>query len=333
MADDDFVDEEAGHPLYLPPGASDNLQGKFLSGRESENVEVRPVNPMQRLNTDADARLTPEIRQLHDNLDYTMGRPEGRDPWVSSPTARGYLHGLNHSISTYRNRRFYRDLEGGDALLFVPEPGRPQPPYDPDTLRAFGLQPISDITPARPQYTLQDVVERQRELNVAIEELQHEVFDLRAEVAELHRRMGNIIRPARVTAVDAQKGTARVTFATDGDGQDVETGELRWMMRSGSQREWDPPKVGEQVVMVSPGGEISMLSWIMHGGFTEDNPQNHDQLAEYKRTVGNAEFFMKNGEVRLKVGDASVKLTADTLTTHSANFRGEHSDVQWTQGG
>lgn len=132
-------------------------------------------------------------------------------------------------------------------------------------------------------------------------ELRDELIEARREIAELHRRMAHVMRPAKVTQVDAEKGLFKVMYALDDEGNPVESPWVRYAHRNGNGiKIWDPPGVGEQVILFSPGGDVSTLSWIMPGGFYDDIPKNHDKENEFKLTVGGSEIFAKDGEVRIK---------------------------------
>jgi hypothetical protein len=132
-------------------------------------------------------------------------------------------------------------------------------------------------------------------------ELREELIEARREIAELHRRMAHIMRPARVTQVDAEKGLFKVAYALDDEGNPVESPWIRYAHRNSKKNQvWDPPGVDEQVILFSPGGDVSPLSWIMPGGFYDDIPKNHDKEDEYKRTVSSSLFLMKDGEIRFK---------------------------------
>src|SRR5690625_1890040 len=68
---------------------------------------------------------------------------------------------------------------------------------------------------------------------------------------ELARLLNNLLRIGTVSAVDAK---ARAVRVRDGE---IETDWLRWLeVRAGSTTDWDPPTLGEQVIVLSPGGDL-----------------------------------------------------------------------------
>jgi phage baseplate assembly protein V len=72
------------------------------------------------------------------------------------------------------------------------------------------------------------------------------------EVAELFRLISNLIRIGTVFAVDLKSRPAKVRVASG----DLESNWLQWIeLRAGRTRSWNPPTVGEQVLVFSPDGD------------------------------------------------------------------------------
>lgn len=70
------------------------------------------------------------------------------------------------------------------------------------------------------------------------------------DAAELSRRLENLIRLGTISAVDHASALCRVRSGG------LETGWLPWFeRRAGQTRTWDPPTIGEQVMVLSPSGE------------------------------------------------------------------------------
>lgn len=70
------------------------------------------------------------------------------------------------------------------------------------------------------------------------------------DIAELSRRVENLIRIGTVAEVDHANARIRVTSGG------LDTDWLPWFeRRAGATRSWDPPTVGEQVMILSPSGE------------------------------------------------------------------------------
>ncbi|MES9873154.1 MAG: phage baseplate assembly protein V [Candidatus Sedimenticola sp. 6PFRAG7] len=71
------------------------------------------------------------------------------------------------------------------------------------------------------------------------------------EMAELDRRIANLIRLGTVAEADYERAVVRVRSG------ELLTNWLPWLTRrAGNDRTWWAPEVGEQVVVLSPSGEI-----------------------------------------------------------------------------
>lgn len=84
--------------------------------------------------------------------------------------------------------------------------------------------------------------------------------------AELARRLDSLILPGTIAEVDHQAARCRVTSGG------ITTAFLPWFSRrAGTTRDWDPPTVGEQCLVLSPGGEPS-IGFVLVGLFSLANP-------------------------------------------------------------
>lgn len=71
-------------------------------------------------------------------------------------------------------------------------------------------------------------------------------------IAELERRLSNLIRIGTIESVDAAAARCRVKI------DDLITGPLPWQAaHAGMARSWSAPSVGEQVVILSPFGDFA----------------------------------------------------------------------------
>ncbi|MEQ1968660.1 phage baseplate assembly protein V [Xenorhabdus nematophila] len=75
---------------------------------------------------------------------------------------------------------------------------------------------------------------------------------MNTQLTELLRRLRNLIRIGIVTQVDTTRGRCRVETGH------LETDWLHWLTaRAGNSRTWWAPSVGEQVLILSIGGELT----------------------------------------------------------------------------
>lgn len=96
-------------------------------------------------------------------------------------------------------------------------------------------------------------------------------------LAELARRLDNLIRPGTIAEVDHGRALCRV------DAGDLLTTWLPWFSRrAGSAREWDAPSIGEQCIVLSPCGE-STAGFVLVGLYSEAHPAPASSASVWRR--------------------------------------------------
>ncbi len=140
-------------------------------------------------------------------------------------------------------------------------------------------------------------------------------------ISELERRQANIIRPGTITAADY--ATARVQVQL---GQNVTTW-LPWVAgRAGGNRTWNPPEVGEQVLVLSPGGDYA-CGFVIPGIFQSSFPANGNSANLWREDFSDgasiqydrsAHVLTANipggGGIHLTVGGCTMQLSSTGLT-------------------
>jgi len=97
-------------------------------------------------------------------------------------------------------------------------------------------------------------------------------------IAELARLIENIVRLGTVEAVQVQPPRVKVKSGN------IVTTWLPWLsLRAGADREWDPPTVDEQVVLLSPSGLLAQ-GIVLAGLFSDLIPANGDREGLHRRT-------------------------------------------------
>lgn len=104
-------------------------------------------------------------------------------------------------------------------------------------------------------------------------------------MADIERRINNVVRHCRVKSVDVKKGTHRVVYALDPDGQEVESHDIQWQEQAGEIRTWTPPSVGQSMLLISPGGQIGINSFTIAGTYSDTYPQIHDKSGEHVQAI------------------------------------------------
>lgn len=93
--------------------------------------------------------------------------------------------------------------------------------------------------------------------------------------ADINRRLENLIRFGTIKTVNPSKPIPLVTVDLD----DIVTPEIRFFnARSGDDSTWDPPSLDEEVMVISPCGEIGPTSVVFYGLYNNDHPAPSDDL-------------------------------------------------------
>ncbi|MBC3258047.1 phage baseplate assembly protein V [Pseudomonas paralactis] len=98
------------------------------------------------------------------------------------------------------------------------------------------------------------------------------------DFATLSRMLENLIRFGVITAVQMEPPRVQVTTGK------LTTAWLPWLaLRAGADRDWDPPTVGEQVILLSPSGQLAN-GIVVTGMFSDHIPANGNRAGLHRRT-------------------------------------------------
>jgi phage baseplate assembly protein V len=145
------------------------------------------------------------------------------------------------------------------------------------------------------------------------------------ELGELDRRLANIIRYGAVAEIDEANGLVKVDLG------ELVTDWLRWGERRAGPgvRTWSAPEVGEQVVVMSPGGELSQ-GIVGHSFYQDAYPQNANLKTSHRDDYADDAYLQYDrdghhwhldvpagGSITLHIGDTTLLLEDGqaTLTT------------------
>ncbi|MAM57368.1 MAG: baseplate assembly protein [Salinicola sp.] len=135
--------------------------------------------------------------------------------------------------------------------------------------------------------------------------------------AELLRLIHNLVRLGTIAEVDHQAARVRVKSG------DMLTTWLQWLtLRAGTTLDWDPPTIGEQVILFSPGGDPAS-GVALTGLFSTAHPAPTNAPTLWRRVFPDgAVIEYDHGASHLAAtlpGSASIYAQADvTVTTASA---------------
>lgn len=134
---------------------------------------------------------------------------------------------------------------------------------------------------------------------------------------DLARRLANIIRLGQIFAINYETAKARVKT-----GQ-LETDWLPWVVsNSGNNKNWNPPEIDEQVIVLSPCGELNqgIILPSLYRGLTPGNSGNIQNITfadgskiSFDRTGGNLSLDIKGSATIKVLGNAEIEGANITL--------------------
>ena len=137
-------------------------------------------------------------------------------------------------------------------------------------------------------------------------------------IADLARLLENIVRFGTVEAVQMRPPRVMVKSGH------IKTAWRPWLnLRAGADREWDPPTLGEQVVLLSPSGNLAQ-GVVLTGIFSDLIPANGDREGLHRRTYRDGaviEYDSIAKHLRATLpGTAEVIAEGDIDVTSNANI-------------
>jgi phage baseplate assembly protein V len=142
-----------------------------------------------------------------------------------------------------------------------------------------------------------------------------------ARIGELERRLANVTRAGTILEADYAKARVRVKLGKN------TTAWLPWVSsRAGGDKTWHAPEVGEQVLVLSPAGDLC-AGFVIGGVYKQDRPANADAatvsrttyadgaVVEYDRAAhAYAITIPAGGKATVKAGASSTfEVTSDAI--------------------
>lgn len=117
------------------------------------------------------------------------------------------------------------------------------------------------------------------------------VARLTMEVARLNRVISRQMRFGTVSAVDAAKGRARMLLSDPDHGEFL--GPWRpWAEVAGATRSWTPPVKGQQMLVISPGGDLRQ-SLLLPATFSDSFERPSDRGDANRLAFGSGQIDME----------------------------------------
>ncbi|MGE4169144.1 MAG: phage baseplate assembly protein V [Candidatus Margulisiibacteriota bacterium] len=155
-------------------------------------------------------------------------------------------------------------------------------------------------------------------------------------VSELTRRLANLIRVGIVSQIDVEN--ARVKIVTS----QIETDWLPWLTsRAGDDTSWWAPSIDEQVLILSPSGELS-TGVVLPAIYSDLKPANADTSQVHRITYSDGTVIEYDKEQnKLKVdcvgsvdviaaGDVHVETEANVSVVAEGNLTAEAASAEIT---
>ncbi|RSQ24237.1 phage baseplate assembly protein V [Acinetobacter baumannii] len=149
--------------------------------------------------------------------------------------------------------------------------------------------------------------------------------------ADINRRLENLIRFGTIKTVNPSKPIPLVTVDLD----DIVTPEIRFFnARSGDDSTWDPPSLDEEVMVISPCGEIGPTSVVFYGLYNNDHPAPSDDLNKkirvfadgcviaYDVSTHQLSAILPSGGKAIVTADGGITVNGDTTINGNLQVNG-----------
>ena len=149
--------------------------------------------------------------------------------------------------------------------------------------------------------------------------------------ADINRRLENLIRFGTIKTVNPSKPIPLVTVELD----DIVTPEIRFFnARSGNDSTWDPPSENEEVMVISPCGEIGPTSVVFYGLYNNEHPAPSDDLnkkirvfadgciSAYDIAAHHLSAILPSGGKAILTADGGITVNGDTTINGNLQING-----------
>lgn len=137
-------------------------------------------------------------------------------------------------------------------------------------------------------------------------------------LSDLAKRLSNVIRIGTIFEINVQTAKARVKIG------ELETDFLPWAnSNSGSNNSWNPPEIDEQVIILSPSGDLSQA--VILPSIYKNNASNSDQNIKSitYQDGSKISFNVSSGTLDLDLkGDLAIKVVGN------ANIEGDNISIK-----
>lgn len=136
------------------------------------------------------------------------------------------------------------------------------------------------------------------------------------DMADLKRRVANLIRIGVIGELTAGQHSATVIIAGD-EGEPITTDPRPWLTgRAGPDADWHAPEPGEQVILLSPNGDMAQGA-ILPSLYSDAFPAPADSADIWRKQFANGssiQYDRAAGKLTVDVGSGSVLVIANDAT-------------------
>lgn len=146
-------------------------------------------------------------------------------------------------------------------------------------------------------------------------------------VVRQQMRINNMMREAKVLEVDPSTGLAIV------DAHGVVSRPVPWLQQAGDIVDWEPPAVGQRMVMFSPNGDLGR-GFLLPGGFTDQVGQPYQEGAMFGRSIGDTKisgtgsgYMVETPTFTIKANvviEGDVRISGSSLLHNDKNVGSSH---------
>lgn len=145
-----------------------------------------------------------------------------------------------------------------------------------------------------------------------------EIVQLAEQIADLQRRVAALSRRGVVETVDPAAGTVRLRFGDGPDGPYL-SAPIPYMQTAGALRAHIPPTPGQQMIAVSPGGDIRGAA-AMPLGFSDDTPSPSSAGDQNVIAFGDVTITLAGDGLIIAAGGVTVTINASGLSVTGGDF-------------
>jgi len=166
-------------------------------------------------------------------------------------------------------------------------------------------------------------------------DIEEMVARLAMEVSRLNRVISRQMRFGTIAEVDPSKGVARMLLSDPDSGKAFKGPWRPWAEMAGGTRSWRPPTVGQQMLVVSPGGDLAQ-SLLLPATFSSRVAAPSDKGDANRETLGEVILDMEAARYgitapRIDLGGEGGKAVArigDKVNITYGSSAGMHSIIE-----